>query len=201
MVANRDYVLMIDKSGSMSATDCGGKSRWKAAEEATFGLAHKVAPLDPDGITVYTFAGGFKRYDGVTPDRVAQIFREEEPFGGTATDKVLAEEFKHWEDRKKKGELKDGTTILVITDGQPNDANAVARVIKDVTQKMDADPELAISFLQVGKDIEAKAFLDWLDDGLEAEGAKFDIVDTKTFDEIEAGNLTLTEVLAAAIED
>lgn len=202
MVENRDYTLMIDKSGSMSATDCpGGMTRWKAAQEGAEALARKCATLDPDGITVYMFANSFKRYDNVTPDKVSQIFTENDPFGGTDTAGVLSDAFKHWSARKKSGDLKAGETILVITDGEPNDRQAVSRVIKEVTTQMDADPELAISFLQVGKDMAAQQFLQHLDDGLEAEGAKFDIVDTKTFAEIEEKGMTLTEVLAAAIED
>jgi cold shock CspA family protein len=171
------------------------------AREGTEALARKCATFDPDGITVYMFASTYKRYDNVTPDKVSQIFAEHEPFGTTNTAGVLSDVFIHWAARKKAGELKNGETVLVITDGEPNDRQAVARVIKEVTGKMDADPELAISFLQVGKDQAAKQFLQHLDDGLEAEGAKFDIVDTKTFDEIEEKGMTLTDVLTAAIED
>lgn len=201
MIENRDYTVIIDKSGSMTMTDCKGKSRWEAAREGTEALARKCATLDPDGITVYFFAGNFKRHDNVTPDKVSQIFGEHDPFGTTDTAGVLSDAFKHWSARKKAGELKGGETILVITDGEPNDKQAVARVIKEVTTQMDADPELAVSFLQVGKDAAAKSFLQYLDDGLEKEGAKFDIVDTKTFDEIEEKGMTMAEVLTAAIDD
>lgn len=201
MIENRDYTVIIDKSGSMSMDDCKGQTRWDAAREGTEALARKCATLDPDGITVYFFAGTFKRHDNVTPDKVSQVFAEHEPFGSTDTAGVLSDAFKHWSIRKKAGELKGGETMLVITDGEPNDRQAVARVIKEVTTQMDADPELAISFLQVGKDGAAKSFLQYLDDGLEKEGAKFDIVDTKTFDEIEEKGLTMAEVLAAAIDD
>ena len=202
MVANRDYTVVIDKSGSMSMNDCpGGKTRWETAREGTESIARKCATLDPDGITVYVFGSAFKRYDNVTPDKVAQIFAEQEPFGGTDTAGVLSDVFKHWSTRKKAGELKDGETVLVVTDGEPSDRQAVSRCIKEVTTQMDADAELAISFLQVGKDQAAQSFLQHLDDGLEKEGAKFDIVDTKTFAEIEEKGMTLTEVLAAAIED
>lgn len=202
MVADRDYTIVIDKSGSMSMNDCpGGKTRWETAQEGTEAIARKCATLDPDGITVYMFASAFKRHDNVTPDKVSQIFAEHEPFGSTDTAGVLSDIFKQWGARKKAGELKNGETVLVITDGEPNDRQAVARCIKEVTGQMDADPELAISFLQVGKDQAAQSFLQHLDDGLEKEGAKFDIVDTKTFAEIEEKGMTLTEVLAAAIED
>lgn len=200
MIENRDYTLIVDKSGSMSTADCAGRTRWEAAQEGAEALARKCATLDPDGITLYTYSSGFKRYDNTTPEKVSQIFAENDPFGGTATASVLSDAFKHWAERKKAGQLKGGETILVITDGEPDDRQAVSRVIKEVTGQMDADAELAVSFIQVGKDAAAKTFLQHLDDGLKAEGAKFDIVDTKTYDEIAEG-ITLAEVLAAAIDD
>jgi len=53
MLENRDYTVIIDKSGSMSTPDQrGGRSRWEEAQEATMALARKCEQLDPDGITV-----------------------------------------------------------------------------------------------------------------------------------------------------
>ncbi|MHC5719514.1 MAG: hypothetical protein ACYTX0_47580, partial [Nostoc sp.] len=71
MMSDRDYTLIIDKSGSMSTPDqVGGKSRWEIAQESTLALARKAEQFDPDGITVYVFAGRFKRYDDVTSAKV-----------------------------------------------------------------------------------------------------------------------------------
>jgi hypothetical protein len=64
---------------------------------------------------------------------------------------------------------------------------------------MDRDEELAISFVQVGTDAQATKFLKVLDDELQSAGAKFDIVDTITMDDME--DMTLTEVLLNAITD
>lgn len=42
-----DIELLLDKSGSMSTTDCpGGKSRWEYAKEQTEGLAREAAKWD-----------------------------------------------------------------------------------------------------------------------------------------------------------
>lgn len=200
-IGNRDYTLIIDKSGSMQTKDCAGKSRWDAAKEGAIALAHKCAELDADGITVYAFSNTWKRYDNVTPDKVTQVFSENEPFGGTDTAGVLEDAFKLWHGRKKSGDLKGGETIVVITDGEPNDEKAVEKSIINVSKHMDADEELAISFLQVGKDDGAQRFLEHLDDDLEGKGAKFDIVDTKTWKAMEEGGLTMTDVLIQAITD
>jgi hypothetical protein len=81
-VQDRDYTLVIDKSGSMSTPDqAGGRSRWDAAQESTLALARKCEQFDPDGITVYLFSSRFRRYDNVTSSKVAQIFQENDPAG------------------------------------------------------------------------------------------------------------------------
>lgn len=80
MLEERDYTLIIDKSGSMSTPDQpGNRTRWQTAQESTLALARKCEQFDPDGITVYLFSGRFRRYDNVTSDKVDQILRENEP--------------------------------------------------------------------------------------------------------------------------
>ncbi|MGH2412167.1 MAG: vWA domain-containing protein, partial [Microcystaceae cyanobacterium] len=197
----RDYTLIIDKSGSMSIKDqYGGKSRWNVMQEATIALANKCEELDPDGLTIYTFSGRFKRYDNVTASKVPQIFTENEPSGRTDLAGVLQDALSHYFQRKAAKQTKpNGETILVVTDGEPDDRKAVMRVIIEASRQMQRDEELAISFLQVGKDAEATRFLKALDDDLQGAGAKFDIVDTVTIDEME--DMTLSEVLLNAITD
>lgn len=198
---NRDYTLILDKSGSMSTTDQrGGKTRWAISQESTLALARKCEEFDPDGITVYTFAGRFKRYDNVTSQKVEQIFLENDPMGSTNLAAVLADATQSYLRRKAAGQTKpEGETILVVTDGEPDDRRAVMQVIIEASRQIERDEELAISMIQVGSDPQAKDFLKALDDRLQEAGAKFDICDTLTFDEME--NLSLAEVLLNAIED
>lgn len=199
---NRDYVLVIDKSGSMQTMDCaGGKSRWQTCQESTLAIATKLNEYDPDGITVIPFAGSYKVYENTTPAKVAQVFQENEPIGGTTLAPVLAKVFGDYNARKAAGKTKaNGEILLVVTDGAPQDESAVASEIIKFTKTLEnGDAEYGVSFLQVGKDAQAAAFLKKLDDDLEKQGAKFDIVDTKTMDEIE--NIGLTEALVAALTD
>ena len=201
-LSNRDFTLMIDKSASMSYTDVKGfRDRWHAVQETTKGIARKLDQYDPDGITLYTFSGGFKRYDNVTPSKVDQVFAENEPCGSTNLHLALADAFSHWKKRKASGDLKGGETIVIITDGEPTDEEAVVKEIKAVTKVMDNDEELAIAVFQIGQDTGAKAYLQRLDDALPDEGAKFDVVDTKTFEQLESGEVSITEALIAAIDD
>lgn len=201
MMEDRDYTLIIDKSGSMSTPDqSGGKSRWDAAQESTLALARKCEQFDPDGITVYLFSGRFKRYDNVTSSKVAQIFQENDPMGTTNLAGVLQDATDNYFRRKAAGQTKpNGETILVITDGEPDDRKAVMRVIIEASRHMERDEELAISLIQVGTDATATRFLKVLDDELQGAGAKFDIVDTIGLDDME--NMTLAEVLLSAIQD
>ena len=201
MMSDRDYTLIIDKSGSMSTPDqVGGRTRWEIAQESTIALARKCEQFDPDGITVYVFSGKFKRYDDVTTAKVSQIFQENDPAGTTNLAAVLQDALNNYFQRKAAGNTKpNGETILVITDGEPDDRKAVFEVIIQATRQMEKDEELAISMIQVGADAQATKFLKALDDQLQGVGAKFDICDTITLDDLEG--MSLTDVLMNAITD
>ncbi|MEO1374248.1 MAG: VWA domain-containing protein [Cyanobacteria bacterium J06635_10] len=201
MIKERDYTLIIDKSGSMSTPDqAGGRSRWEIMQESTLALARKCEQFDPDGMTVYLFSGKFKRYDDVTSDRVAQIFMENDPAGTTNLASVLKQATDDYFKRKAAGQTKpNGETIIVVTDGEPDDRKAVFEVIINASRQMEIDEELAISIIQVGSDAQATKFLKALDDQMESIGAKFDICDTITLDDME--DMTLVEILTNAITD
>jgi uncharacterized protein with von Willebrand factor type A (vWA) domain len=201
LLTNRDYTLIVDKSGSMSTADAkNGRTRWESVQESTLAIARKCEQFDPDGLTVYVFAGRFKRYDNVTADKVEQIFQENDPSGGTDLATVLQDATDQYFQRKRLGQAKpQGETILVVTDGEPDDRKAVMQVVINATQHMDRDEELAISFIQVGADPQATRFLMILDDKLQSAGAKFDICDTITIDGLE--DTSLTDVLLNAILD
>lgn len=198
---DRDYTLIIDKSGSMSTPDqMGGKSRWDIAQESTLALARKCEQFDPDGITVYVFSSRFKRYENVTSGKVAQIFQENDPAGSTNLAGVLQDATHQYFQHKASGQTKPkGETILVITDGEPDDRKGVMRAIIEASRQMERDEELAISIIQVGNDATASRFLRALDDELQGAGAKFDIVDTITLDDM--ADMSLAEVLLNAISD
>lgn len=197
---DRDYTLIIDKSGSMSTPDQrGGRTRWAEVQESTLALARKCEQFDPDGITVYLFSSRFKRYDDVTAAKVEQLFLENDPSGTTNLASVLHDATNNYIQRKRAGQTKGGETILVITDGEPDDRRAVMEVIVNVSRQLDQDEELAISLIQVGSDPQASKFLKALDDQMQSIGAKFDICDTITFDDM--ADMSLAEVLTNAIND
>ena len=201
ILKDRDYTVIIDKSGSMSTQDQpNGRSRWQEAQESTLAVATKCEEFDPDGITVYVFARRFKRYDNVTASKVSQVFQENDPMGSTNLADVLQDALDNYLKRKQAGQAKpQGETFLVITDGEPDDRKAVMEVIIKASRQIDRDEEIGMSFIQVGTDANAKRFLKALDDDLQGVGAKFDIVDTVSLDDME--DMTLAEVLLNAIID
>jgi hypothetical protein len=216
---NRDYTLILDMGGTMATADQpGGLTRWAAVEESTLALARKCEKLDPDGITLYVFSQGFQRYDQVTGDQVAQIFAEHTPKGpanlAMALQNALNQYFQGKDAQgkdaqgKKAGEMGDdggeetgktGETILIITDGVPADQWSIVEMIIEATKKMERDEELALSFIQVGNNPKTRKFFKALDDQLQGVGAKFDICDTVTLEEME--EMSLVEVLMNAIDD
>lgn len=198
---DRDYTLILDKSGSMSVADQpGGMNRWQAAQESTLALARKCEQFDPDGITVYMFSSRFKRYDNVTSAKVEQLFLENDPVGTTNLAGVLKDAVNSYFQRKTAKQTKPaGETILVVTDGAPDDHRAVMEAIIEASRRMERDEELAISMIQVGRDAGATKFLKALDEQLQDVGAKFDICDTITIDDM--ADMSLAEVLTSAIED
>jgi uncharacterized protein with von Willebrand factor type A (vWA) domain len=201
MLNQRDYTLILDKSGSMALKDqTGGKSRWQTARESVMALAEKCAELDPDGLTLYVFAGKFRRYEQVTPARVDQVFLENDPGGGTDLAGVLRHAFDDYFARKRAKKTKPGgETILVVTDGEPDDQRDVMKTIILASRQVDNGEELALSLVQVGKDEGARRFLTLLDDELTKAGAPFDICDTVTLADME--DIGLTEVLLRAVHD
>lgn len=195
----RNYVLVIDRSGSMGEpiSKTNKSSRWDTVKESAIAVARACEKYDADGIDVYTFNKSFQKFANTTAAKVSEIFSSVQPMGGTDFVPVLTDVFNtHFKGDKP-------TTVLVITDGEPSEGvsgqRALAKLIIDTTNKMEGDAELGVEFIQIGNDPAASTFLKKLDDELQSNGAKFDIVDVKTCDEMES--MTIEEVLLAAVND
>ena len=186
---NRDYGIIVDKSLSMWM---GG--RWKAAEKAVEFLAPKITAADADGITLYFFSSSdkFRRFPNVTSaEAVKAAWSSQEPDGETDLAHALKCAF---EDRGSKP-----MTLLIITDGMPDNKDLVMQRIIDVSKTIRHDSELSISFIQVGDDSGAEAFLAALDDDLVSRGAPFDIVDKLTCKELHG--LSSNELIEKSLAD
>lgn len=188
-----DFVLVIDASGSMGEEDMNGRSRWAYMQETAEQFAREVSKFDSDGIDVVIFGGSkIDSHSGVTPAKVKEVFATRSPGGTTPLAGALEVALK----LAGKSDKKD--FIAVFTDGVPDDKAAAAKVIIAASQKQETDDALTILFIQVGKDRAAADYLKSLDDNL--TGAKFDIVDAKTLDEVEAF-ASMAALIEAAIND
>jgi len=160
----RNYIIIVDK-GAM------GKERWKEAKEALFHIAPFVCKADPDGITLYFFSNNYEKYRNITnAKKVEKICKREGPGGASLMAKPLKAAFD--EHFSKPGKQ---TTILVITDGKPNDKEDVEKEIKKAAGMVQSEEELSLTFIQIGDDEEATEYLQYLDDDI---ACATDIVDT-----------------------
>lgn len=196
----RDFSIVVDRSGSMSAGNGNGQTRWQAAQEGAVALARKCSQFDPDGIEVIMFATKAVKFSDQSPEKVDQLFKEHDPMGSTNLTEALNVFFAGYFERKKTGTAKaKGEIAVFITDGEPNDRNTAATAIINATKMLEREDELGMTFIQVGDDPGATDFLTYLDDDLEKLGAKFDIVDTIKMQDCE--DMPLTQVLINALED
>jgi len=192
----RDYIIVLDKSGSMAG------SLWKQAKAAVAKLAPFACQADPDGITLYLFSSPTSKhpkYENIRdPREVDAIFQKVSPSGTTDLAGALHQAFnEHFS--KQKGSQTFPTTILVITDGVPNDEKAVKKEIINAANRIKKDEDLSVTFVQIGHDKDASKFLKMLDDDLQGKGCKFDIVDQITFEEM--NGMTFEEIINKSIDD
>jgi len=177
-----------------------GKSRWAYSQETVVQVAAKFHEIDPDGMTLYTFSNNPQRYDNITAEKATALLNRTEPSGSTNLAGVLQDAFDNYFNRRAKGKSQpNGEYLMVVTDGEPDDQEAVARVIVAATKKVTSANELTLTFVQVGQDPKATAFLAKLDDDLEKLGAKYDIVDTIPISAM--GDRNLTDVLITAVSE
>lgn len=167
----RDYYLLLDVSTSMTDEDNVGVSRLDRVKEITIAIADAVNQLDPDGINLITFGSKVTDHGNVTPANVKEVVGNIKAWGSTNMDGAIKTALSNFLPETPR-------TIIVITDGQPDNKKAVAEEIMAASRKIDKDEQLAIGFFQIGEDRAATSFLQFLDDELQSLGAKFDIVDT-----------------------
>lgn len=193
---NMDVRLFVDVSASMNR---GG--RFAAAISAACALAAKAAEVDDDGVELFAFGRGARKLGNATTANEAQALLSKcgARDGQTDTDAAIIVGAANRNPAKN-------TICIILTDGAPTNARAAEQAIIKITQNLAPSPsnpndtdELTYLFVQVGDDEQAAAWLQKLDDDLEAAGAKFDIVDAKAASDI-AGR-DIYEVIMEAIND
>ncbi|MGC9528219.1 MAG: hypothetical protein ACP5D7_22015 [Limnospira sp.] len=198
----RDYTLIIDRSQSMAIpADKAGRSRWELMQKSTLELATYCEHFDPDGIAIYLFADDFQRYDRIKSDHIGEIFKDRKPSGKANLAAVLKDATdRYFERRAMERSQPNGETILVVTGGDIiNPLLEIKQILVNASNQLSHEEELAIELIRVGADARAAEFFRMLDDELQADGAKYDICDTVTLEDLE--EISLTDVLLRAITD
>ena len=204
-------MIIVDKSKSMLQPDGdGSKTRWDSARSAVEIIAQEACKFDRDGITLYFFSASddpsrppFTKHCNVTDGASVMLaFSSETPKFGTDMTSVLEDVFLPLVQVDAKGKavpMPKPMTVLFITDGAPAEPKSTKRVICFATKRIVQDDDLSISFVQIGNDKNATAFLQELDEGLVSRGAKFDVVDTLTDDAM--GVMSFDELVQKSVND
>ena len=173
-LANFDFQILIDTSGSMGSNDPGKiGTRLQRAKESVIGLVGELSQVDEDGLDIIFFGGETVTHvSGVKSTVDVETAFNRRASGGTPTAEALAKAF------EVAGKSDKPDFVIVITDGEPNNRQAVKDVLIKQANSQANDADLTVLFIQIGDDASAASFLAELDDGL--HGAKFDIVDTMT---------------------
>ena len=195
-----DIELVIDITGSMNWVDgTGNLTKFQWCHEQVRDLAERLAPYHKT-LTVTTFNTVYSTTTECTPEKVEQIYATIEPDGNTDLVDPLMSRL----DDALKTHKPDGRPVLivVITDGLPNvphDPRVVNRALINFTQQLVNPDQIAVTILQIGDTFEGRDFCVDLDDNLVSEGAKYDIVDTKTFAELKQEGL-INAMIDAVVE-
>ena len=173
-LTNFDFQILIDTSGSMGSNDTGKiGTRLQRAKESVIGLVGELSQVDEDGLDIIFFGGETVTHvSGVKSTVDVETAFNRRASGGTPTAEALAKAF------EVAGKSDKPDFVIVITDGEPNNRQAVKDVLIKQANSQANDADLTVLFIQIGDDASAASFLAELDDGL--HGAKFDIVDTMT---------------------
>ncbi|GEM_PF-1489652 len=201
-ISNRDVVIIIDKSGSMSEADCpsdnmpatmsrlffgipsphsGAITRWEWCQRQTTHVAQQLQRMPGNKIKLVLFDSRVTEFDNVSISAISGIFHQYRPNGSTNATKALKTVFQDYLDRKKQfGNVKP-LSVVFITDGAPSSPTSLKDLIVETSLKISNPNEIALSFLQIGNDDDGARLLPELDFNMVNEGARYDIVSSRNF--------------------
>jgi len=198
-LANFEVELIVDQSLSMRRRDCPGRaSRWEWCGVQLSQLSDQLAPFTPGGFTLTTFASEFQSYDRATSAEVQRLFANPDFRFGTMLARPLNARMNRY--FAKRTARSKPLLIVVITDGAPAPAaepRLVAQSLIAASKRIVKPGELTIVFFQIGSaDRFGRFFLNRMDNSLVAHGARYDIVQTVSFEQLQEQGLTQSLVSA-----
>ncbi|MBX9880130.1 MAG: hypothetical protein K2Y22_16850 [Candidatus Obscuribacterales bacterium] len=195
LLSTRNVAILVDRSTSMHEKDCPGHiSRWRWIQDQAELFSEQTAGVLNERFTLGLFSHSYDIYPNVSLGQMRQLFERTHLKIGTHPEGALREIF----DAYFRGAMgSKPLAIAIVSDGEPNDPEKVADVIKQATWQMRSPDQIAITFLQVGHD--GGDNLREFDQQLRRQGAKYDIVDCKSFYELQ--RLGLLGALVASIKE
>lgn len=162
-----DTVFIVDDSDSMAGP------HWFTASNVLAKIAPIAVSYDGDGVDVRFFNAYPKdeeRLNLDSADRVMELFKKVTPDGTTPTADVLEDELNQYLAKFREKRNRKRLNLIVLTDGQPDDVQAVEDVIvkyANELKELKAHPlQVGVQFVQIGGDEDASNFLRGLDDDL-----------------------------------
>lgn len=185
------FIVALDVSGSMQAQDTpSGQSRLAYTMETLKVFVREAAKWDPDGVSFYSFNNRVDQHPDVqSVEQIEEMLKALKPGGGTSTELAIKAAY---DEHKKKGS--EQTFLLLFTDGEPSDPEAVKKTVVEITNQVKDEKEFRISILTVGQRSPGlEKWLTDLDDHLTA--AKYDIIDVEKLEDV-----NFEQAVANAIE-
>lgn len=187
-------IIGFDNSASMQAS-YGNTTRIGTAKELAGPVIAKACQIDPDGPDVYSFGGKTTYLGNVTASEAANKLNSLDASEySTKLGNFLTEGFTKAREINATG---DNALLLIFTDGAASDKDLVKSEIINMASTMAVDGQCALEIVYFGD--EAANYLKELDDDLQGQGAKFDIVDATSIEE--ALTLDVEALLDKAFND
>jgi hypothetical protein len=194
----KDLIVLLDISGSMQTSETsggflgmGGKTETRIEMAKTLIQAHYELFKQYSGketVSFILFDHHATYYEVSNKAELDALLAKTEARGTTDTSGALKLAF----DKVGKEAV-----VLVYTDGEPSNRDAVVRTIKQkATSGVDPD-KFGIMFAQVGSDAGALSFLKYLDDIVGEELGGIDIVGSMSYTELQ--NASIEQIVHEAL--
>jgi hypothetical protein len=212
-----DVAILLDRSHSMTARDCPpfsydpvkgrdmGITRWDWCRMQTKPLASLANRASGHTFSITTFYSTFTTFPNVTLNQVERLYAEQTPNleVGSCLDQALQATLNAYFSRRDsapRGRPVNPLCIAVITDGRVR-TTTIERILLDATKRMRDPDELRITLLMVGERsaVKQSAGMLYLNDTLRRYGARYDIVSSVPFQQLQP--IGLSKALVRALPD
>lgn len=159
-----DIILLLDISGSMESPShrLPRVTRLQEVKEDVIRFAQLAEKHDDDGLCLIPFSSMPKVMNGITAAKIEQTFKSLRPGGGTNLGLALKEAVK-----LAKASTKN-TVVICFTDGEPTAGDTAFEVLNAAGREL-GRPRFGATFVQVGTDVQATAYLRTLNEGLDVD--------------------------------